>query len=442
MPSPAALKAGKAVIELGLDSEGFRGGLDKLEAKLKSFGQGLQTVGKQLAAVGGAVTGFIGLAVAKFTDLGSELVDASARTGLAVETLSALKFAAEQSGTSLDTLERGLRNLAKKGGDTSIEGIMRLADQLAAIEDPAERARFAMENFGLRAGTELIPLLAGGSDALRQLMQAAADTGNVMSTDAAQAAEKLGDSIDQLKAGFVTFMVQVATAVAGDLQAFIDKTIQITTGIIHWIQQHQTLIRTIAIAGASLLALGTTMFVLGKAFVAVAAAIGFVRVAMTALAKHPWLVLITLGVVAVGEMTGAFDALARKIDEVTGVSSTFADGNQKLLQDLEKLKIESMDAADAMGDLEDVQIPEVGEIATAKLERELQLSTRFDPVADNLRETGGGRSRVESLFDTRLAKQVFGFADGSRIEKQQLNELKKLNQNVEDLKANRGIPVF
>jgi hypothetical protein len=438
MPSAGALKAGRAVIELGLDSEGVRTGLDTLQAKLKSVGQSMQVIGKQMAIVGGAVTGFVGLAVKNFTDLGSELVDVSNRTGLTVESLSALKFAAEQSGSSLGDLERGIRFLQKSGGDASIGGLMRIADELQGITDPAMRAQRAMELFGRQAGPQLIPLLAQGSQGLQQLMQAAADTGNVMSTDAATAAEQLGDAIDALKTQFMTLMVQIATAVAGDLQTFIDRTIQITTGIIHWMQQHQALIRVVAISGAALLALGTTMIVLGKAFVAVSVAIKGVHYALNVLSKNPWLIVVTFGVVAIGEMTGAFDALARKIDEVAGVTKSFADGNKALLKDLDRLKIEAMEVSEEMDKIEDVKIPEIEPI---EIDIRRGVQEKFDEIKT---DTSAARSqpRVESLFDTRLAKQVFGFADASRIERDQLNVLKKIDKGIEKLQQGGGIPVI
>ena len=45
--------------------------------------------------------------------MGSDLLDMSQRTGVSVEALSELGFAAEQSGADMETLEAGLRKMQK-----------------------------------------------------------------------------------------------------------------------------------------------------------------------------------------------------------------------------------------------------------------------------------------------------------------------------------------
>lgn len=65
---------------------------------------------------GAAIVGVAGSVVAlsqAFADLQNELADASARTGVAVETLAGLRLAAEGSGLEFRNLEAGLNKLPK-----------------------------------------------------------------------------------------------------------------------------------------------------------------------------------------------------------------------------------------------------------------------------------------------------------------------------------------
>ena len=64
--------------------------------------------------------------------MGDRLNKMAGRTGVAVEQLTALKFAAEQSGTSLETVEKGILKMnqaimkAKDGGKTMTEALGKL----------------------------------------------------------------------------------------------------------------------------------------------------------------------------------------------------------------------------------------------------------------------------------------------------------------------------
>lgn len=439
MPSAGALRAGRAVIELGLDSDGVTSGLDKLQGQMRRFGKTLQNIGKQAAIAGAAITAPFVLAVRKFTDLGSELQDASVRTGVSVEALSALKFAAEQSGASFENLEKGIRFLQKSGGDASVAGIMRIADELASISDPSERARRSMELFGRFAGPELLPLLSAGSNGLRMLMEQAEATGNVMSTQTAVAAEQLGDAFDVVKTQLATLLVNIATAISGDLQAFTDKIIEITTGLIQWIKEHQNLIRIVAFTGAALTAFGLVTHGLGLTFIGLSKAIKFARLSLIALSKHPWLAAGTLATIAVGEMTGLFDELGRKIDEVIGISDEAAQV-AKLTDEFDRLRVEAEDASEAMEKVEDFELPDIPALDLGReLDRKLNLSTRFQPALDSAADVSRSASRTESLFDTRLAKQVFG-KQSDRIEEEQLRVQRRIEQNTRP-QPNQGIPV-
>ena len=195
-------------------------GAKSVEGRMGRIGKvaGKAALGIAGIGIGAAVAG---IALAKgFLNAGDALHKMSIRTGVSVETLSAWKFAAEQSGTSLEVLEKGTARLARLQGEaatgnkTAIDTLAELglkyedlaalspADQfrkvqeaIKGIEDPTLRAAAAQEIFG-KSGTELLPLL---TDDLADLEQQAKDTGNIMSTETAAAAAKFNDTVNKLK---------------------------------------------------------------------------------------------------------------------------------------------------------------------------------------------------------------------------------------------------
>src|SRR5581483_1062019 len=113
MASAQGIRAGAAYVELYTKDNRLVKGLAAAAQKLKAFGASLMGIGTQMAGLGVALlTPFLGAAKV-FADMGSDLVDMSQRTGVTVEALSELGFAAEQSGADMETLEGGLRRMQK-----------------------------------------------------------------------------------------------------------------------------------------------------------------------------------------------------------------------------------------------------------------------------------------------------------------------------------------
>jgi hypothetical protein len=139
---------------------------------------GMMAVEAATAAASAVVAGF-GQAI----DLGGQLTDLSARTGESAGSLLVLQRAfentgvgAEKVGPSLNKLQKFMAEAAAGGaeqsatlnalglsmsdlaGKTPSEQMQVLAQKIAGISDPAERARASMEVFG-KSGGELLPLL-------------------------------------------------------------------------------------------------------------------------------------------------------------------------------------------------------------------------------------------------------------------------------------------
>lgn len=324
MANTRALEAGKATIRGSLDDSAIERTLRKLQRKFAAFGAKLRSVGLRFSAVGAAITAPFIAAVKVFTDTGDALNKMSARTGVAVESLSALKFAFEQSGSDGETLEKAIRGMQRSilnlddGLSTSVDTFNRLglsmsdlqglnpeeqfkliASRIAAIEDPTERAAIAMRIFG-KAGSSLLPVL-GNVDALTA---EARRLGIVMSTEDAQAAADFADAMNRLKQQLMAVVRQVGAAVAGPLTGFLRYTQAILRSVIDWVSENRRLFAIIAGVGAAIAAAGVALIGLGTAFSLAAVAIGGIISAISAVGAVIGAVLSPVGLLVAGIAAG------------------------------------------------------------------------------------------------------------------------------------------
>lgn len=297
MADTRGIRAGRAFVELGV-SDKLAAGLKRAAARLKAFGEGVRSVGLRTAAIGAAILAPLLGSAKVFADTGSALFDMSQRTGISVEALSELGFAAEQSGTDLETLETGIRKMQRSitdaaQGSTSAQEALSLlgltvqqlsglspedqfkliADRIAQIKDPTVRAAAAMELFG-RSGTNLIPLLSGGAKGIEGLQEQARRLGLTMSTEDARAAEEFGDVLDALTKVVKRLFVAVGSALAPMLKEFAESATRIIVRTSAWIQQNKQVIVTVFKVAAAVLAAGAALIGLGVFITGIGAAFG------------------------------------------------------------------------------------------------------------------------------------------------------------------------
>lgn len=180
----------------------------------------------------------IGEAIHSVAERGDELLKAGQKTGIAVEQLSELKYAAGLADVDFGSLQTALTRLsvnmekASHGtGEaagafqalgikvTDTEGHLRplndvmkdVADKFAGMEDGPGKAAIAVAIFG-RAGAQLIPLLDQGSQSLSRMENEAKQFGVTFSGPAAEAAEQFNDNLKRL-----------GEAVSGVWQTFVEK---------------------------------------------------------------------------------------------------------------------------------------------------------------------------------------------------------------------------
>lgn len=186
----------------------------------KSFGAkfalGLGAVAAAATAAAGAVGAFALNAINNIDSLN----DAATRAGISIERFSELKFAADLSGTNIDTLSKGLLKLgedAANGGKklealgisvrdangdikSSDQLLLEVADKFKGYQDGTQEAALAAQLFGRQAGPELQELLNRGSEGIEELAGQARNLGVVISEETAEAAGQFNDNLDKLKA--------------------------------------------------------------------------------------------------------------------------------------------------------------------------------------------------------------------------------------------------
>jgi len=291
MASASGIRAGLAYIELYANDARLVKGLNAAAAKLKAFGAAVQDIGTKMSLAGAAIVTPLLASAKSFSDVGDALDKMSARTGISVEALSEIGFAADQSGTSLDDVETAVRKMQKTiaasaGGSKqaiaalaelglTAEQLLRLSPEdqftaiskrLSEISDPALRAAATMSVFG-KSGTALTPLI-GDLQSLRAEAQA---LGFTMSTDAAKAAAALNDAFGRVKTAVQTVANAIGAALTPLLIDVSNQIVAVLGDIRRWINENRGLIvsalkigAVVAVAGAALVGLGVALATAGS----------------------------------------------------------------------------------------------------------------------------------------------------------------------------------
>lgn len=272
MASRGDIEAGKAYITLYLKNSALVKGLNSIRDQMQGLGSGVMRIGGLMAAAGaGIVTPLLG-AISHFNSAGDALGKMAARTGESAGSLAELQFAAEQSGASIEEVEKAIRK-QQKGGFT--ETFDQMAAKIAAIEDPAERTRMAMEAWG-KSGTMLLPMVKD----LQALRQEARDLGLVPTDEAVKGAEELNDAINRVRRVGLATAFEIGAALQPMLMPALQTVKNIAGWFNRWAKENGSVIRTVALIGVGLVvaggvvaAIGATIFGIGTAFGLLASAI-------------------------------------------------------------------------------------------------------------------------------------------------------------------------
>lgn len=276
-------------VELKLQAESFNNDIRAAQKEAKEFEKTIkpskeaaQELGTAMTLAGGAVVASFLAATKATADYGDKINDMSKKTGVSTEILSKWGFAAEQSGSTLEGVGKGLTKLAvnmeaatsgsktqmaafKAAGITSkdladahgdVNKILpKLADAFAGAKDGAGKTAIAMALLG-KSGTELIPMLNEGSAGLDRMGRAAEAAGRVVSQDAARSADEFNDHLAELQGSVMGISGVIGNTLIPPLTNLMVKLTPIVQGVREWVAEHPGLIQGIGAAAAILTGAG------------------------------------------------------------------------------------------------------------------------------------------------------------------------------------------
>jgi hypothetical protein len=249
-----AVTVEKLKVDLAFDSMNLRRGFAESIKDVKSFESSIgglhgkiMELAKTHLTLDNLRKGFdyVKTSVLSAADAGSALVDMRDRTGIAIEALEHLKFAADQSGASIEKLEIAVKKMQKEISHNttaakfeqiglSLASLRKMSpeDQLLAIGDaisklpnPTAKAAAAQEIFG-KSGTDLLPMFKEGKKGIAELVAESKRLGGVWTTESAEAAEKFGDQLAKLQTRSERFAISIGNTfipVLNDLsEAYLD----------------------------------------------------------------------------------------------------------------------------------------------------------------------------------------------------------------------------
>jgi hypothetical protein len=246
--------AGSLELQLYADVARIKSDMDKATSIVTS---GTQAMGRAAAMAKEALSAIgVGLSIEAFVDfvrgaieMGDQMEKLAQRTGMTTESLSQLQYAAKLADVPMESLTVGMKKLAVSiaqglsGDQTKIamfrqlgvttadlgkgtEAVMlKMADGYATAKDGAGKAAISIGLMG-KAGDELIPLLNGGSDAIRRMKAEADQLGLTIGKEFAEASSQFMDNMNRIHAlsGATAIMLgkDLVESTRGAMQAFID----------------------------------------------------------------------------------------------------------------------------------------------------------------------------------------------------------------------------
>jgi len=351
-----SIKAGSAYVEIGIRSR-ISAGAKQVSADLKKLGGKISGVGRSLAMLATAAAAPLAGMTLSFAAAGDNLDKMSKRTGVGVKALSELAFAAEQSGASLDSVEKGIRGMqrsllnAEMGSKTATDALSmspedqftKIADAIGDVEDPSKRAALAMQLFG-RAGSELLPMMSENAEGIANLRKEANELGRTMTAEDAQAAAELTDAMNRVKSVLIGVKNQIGAALAPAMTYLADLVARTSKAVVPLIRENAHLVKLFAAGAIAVGGLGAALMTVGGLLIGAGMAVGVLATAFSVLFSP--LGLAIGGIVALGFALNkyfglggeAVDAFKRKFGPlVTDVQNAMLSIKEALIAgDVEK----------------------------------------------------------------------------------------------------------
>lgn len=224
---------------------------------LKIDGKSFSAADKALGAVKGALAGIatyasmrLGWGVVKeVSDAADHLDELAQKTGVPIETLQQLGYAAGFSGVSLDELGSTLGKLARNmdaanrgskeqasafraagvsirdssGKLRSVDAVFGdFADKIASMPDGTAKTALAIRVLG-RSGASMIPVLNEGREGLAKLREEFRQSGAQIDGETAEAFANFNDDVDRLGVAWKGLKIQIVTALLPSLKSLVAR---------------------------------------------------------------------------------------------------------------------------------------------------------------------------------------------------------------------------
>lgn len=289
MASTSEIRAGKAFVELTTKDQALQEGLTRARQRLANFATGLRTAGLGMMAFGTAIVAPITMAAQQYAAAGARYLQIAARTGMAVQQISTLEYAARASGIAIEAMESAIAKMQRQivaaaGGSyeaaaglarlgltaqdlarlTPEQQFLRIGDALSKVANPTERAALAMELFG-GAGTAMLPLLENGAEGIRKLQERAAALGSQMSEQDARAAAEFNRRLIDLREVTTNLWTTIGSAVLPALRSSTILMTNITNAVRRWVDQNRGLVNGLFQAGKIIGTIGAALIGLSVA---------------------------------------------------------------------------------------------------------------------------------------------------------------------------------
>lgn len=228
-----------------------RSAFDSIRSNLAKLGDESNRVKGLLAGLGVSLSaaGFVAM-IQSAINAADHLNKLSQKIGISVEALSTLRFAAQLSDVSLESLQKGIKSLSQniteantgigdgkqlfqalgisvKNADGSMksteEVLLQVANVFANLEDGAVKTALAVKIFG-KSGMDMIPFLNQGAAGINQLTAEAERLGLKLTTETARSAEAFNDNLTALKASSSALGISLA-------RDFLPELINITNAM-------------------------------------------------------------------------------------------------------------------------------------------------------------------------------------------------------------------
>lgn len=308
-----AIRAGLAVVELGMDLGPLDAGLNQAAAKLKGWAGKLAKIGAGVAGVGVSIAGPILAAFKGAVDQAAAMGTLATQIGTTAEEASRLAYALGTVGISEEEIVQFTRHLsgafssAADGSHEAVQSFARLglnwqelakmspAEQMIAVKEAIggipnafDRSTQAAQFFG-RRGLEFAKLSA---DEIRKRMAEAGDVGAAVSPEQAAQAKEIQRAYGQMGAAIKFAFLEVGRALlphVDTVREYSRAVVNVATTVREWVSGNKALVVgvlglgvAITAAGVALVAVGVIGAAVGGVLsgVAAVAAVLFTKVAL------------------------------------------------------------------------------------------------------------------------------------------------------------------